>query len=79
MLEFATMQANRDPQTYLDQFHFAGKDHAQWNRAFTAPVRCAQIEEDLFAARSVSGVLIAIVTFGALLGALAVGLAMFFG
>jgi hypothetical protein len=73
------MSTKRDPQAYLQQFHFAAQDHAQWNRAFDAQVRCEQIDEDLLAARSVSGVLIAIVTFGALLGALGTFLAMFYG
>lgn len=73
------MPSPRDPQAYLKQFHFAQQEHREWDRAFDAGVRCAQIEEDLFAARSVSGVLIGIVTFGALLGALGTFLAMFYG
>jgi hypothetical protein len=73
------MQAQRDPQSYLQKFHLNNQDHAHWNRTFDASVRCTQIDEDLFAARSVSAVLIAIVSFGALLGALAVVLTMFFG
>lgn len=67
------------PDAYLQKFKLQDKDHVEWNRAFDPQVRCLQIQEDLYAARSVSGVLIAIVAFGAILGALAVGLAMFFG
>ena len=59
------------PQT-LNQLHLTETEHPQWSGAFSEAVRCHQIEEDLFAARSVSGVLIAIVTFGALLGAFGV-------
>ena len=73
------MKTTTRPDAYLQQFQFQDKDHVEWNRAFDSHVRCLQIQEDLFAARSVSGVLIAIVTFGTMLGALAVGLALLFG
>jgi hypothetical protein len=73
------MQKISDPQAYLQKFHLQDKNHASWNRSFDAQMRCAQIDEDLFAARSVSGVLIAIVTFGALLGVLGTLLAIYFG
>ena len=33
------MSTNRDPQAYLQQFHFAAQDHTQWNHAFDAQVR----------------------------------------
>jgi len=56
----------------LAELHLTEKDHPLWSGAFAEPARCQQVEEDLFAARSVTGVLIAIVTFGALLGALGV-------
>ena len=59
----------------LAELHLTPDEHPCWSGAFPEAMRCTQVEEDLFAARSVSGVLIAIVTFGALLGALAVCLA----
>lgn len=59
----------------LVELHLTDEEHPVWSKMFDEPLRCAQIEEDLFAARSVTGILIAIVTFGALLGTLAVGLA----
>ena len=63
------------PQT-LAQLHLNEEEHPRWTDAFEESTRCAQIEDDLFAARSVSGVLIAIVTGGALLGVLGVVLAL---
>ena len=59
------------PQT-LNQLHLSADEHPRWSGAFAEATRCEQIEEDLFAARSVTGVLMAIVTFGAVLGALGV-------
>ena len=65
---------NITPQR-LAELHLTEKEHPLWSESFDDTIRCTQIEEDLVAARSVTGVLIAIVTFGALLGALAVALA----
>ena len=59
------------PQT-LTKLHLTEVEHPRWSGAFTETTRCHQIDDDLFAARSVSGLLIAIVTGGALLGAFAV-------
>jgi hypothetical protein len=59
----------------LQRIRLTQTEHPVWSQAFVEPVRCDQVEEDLFAARTVCGVLIAIVTGGALLGALAVVLA----
>ena len=56
----------------LADLHLTPQEHPRWSGAFPEAMRCAQVEEDLFAARSVSAVLMAIVTFGALLGALGV-------
>jgi hypothetical protein len=71
-----TMPAARDPHTYLAQFNWTDAEHPAWNAKFSEQLRCAQIDEDLFAARTVSAVLITIVFLGTALGALAVGLAM---
>lgn len=61
---------------HLEELHLTKAEHPLWSDAFAEQARCAQVEEDLFAARSVAAVLMAIVTFGALLGALGVMLAM---
>ena len=73
------MAATRDPHAYLSQYHLTDGEHRQWSDAFSAQARCAQIDEDLFAARSVSVVLVAIVACGTLLGALGVAAAMLVG
>lgn len=52
--------------------------HPVWSGAFDPVVRAQQLDEDLFASRSVSGVLIAIVTGGMLLGVLGVLLCAWF-
>lgn len=56
----------------LDELRLTDNDHPCWSNAFTETNRCHQIEEDLFAARTVSALLMAIVTGGALLGGFAV-------
>ena len=62
----------------LAQLHLTDEQHPCWSGAFSEAARCEQIEEDLFAARSVTGVLITIVCVGALLGALTVAVATLF-
>lgn len=62
----------------LAKFHLTPQEHPCWSGTFSEPTRCAQVEEDLFAARSVAAVLMAIVTFGAVLGAMGVVLATLF-
>lgn len=59
----------------LSHLHLSDSEHPSWSEAFTPATRCEQIDEDLFAARSVSSLLIAIVVFGVSLGTLAVVLA----
>jgi hypothetical protein len=56
-------------------FRMIDAEHPLWEKNFDETVRTAQMEEDLFAAKSVCGVLITIVTGGVLLGVLAVLLA----
>jgi hypothetical protein len=58
-----------------DRFRMRDSEHPIWESKFDESLRTAQMEEDLFAARSVCGVLITIVTGGALLGMFAVLLA----
>ena len=59
----------------LAKLHLTPQEHPCWSDTFAEAARCAQVDDDLFAARSVSALLMAIVTFGAVLGALGVGLA----
>ena len=66
------MAAHKMTPARLAELHLTPQDHPLWTGAFTQTARCDQVDEDLFAAHSVSGVLIAIVTGGALLGALGV-------
>ena len=56
----------------LTQLHLTDNEYPRWSGAFTEDVRCEQVEDDLFAARSVTGVLIAIVSAGAIFGAITV-------
>jgi hypothetical protein len=58
-----------------DSYRMIDGEHPVWEGRFDESLRTTQMEDDLFAARSVCGVLIAIVTGGALLGALAVAIA----
>lgn len=66
------MAAVNETNMRLATLHLTEVEHPLWSGAFVASDRCAQIDEDLFAARSVTGVLIAIVSGGALFGALTV-------
>ena len=69
------MQAHKMTPARLAELHLTTQDHPLWSGTFSETARCDQVDEDLFAAHSVAGVLIAIVTGGALLGALGVLLA----
>ena len=69
------MAGNRITPETLAKLHLTEGDHPQWSGSFTEAARCDQVEDDLFAARSVSTLLMAIVTFGALLGTLGVFIA----
>lgn len=70
------MPAPRDAHQHLSQFKLADAEHRAWCNNFSDAVRCSQIDEDLYVARTVGGVLISIVAGGTLLGLLAVVLAM---
>ena len=66
------MLASEDPRQTLRQLHVDEAAHPVWSRAFQDRVRLEQVSDDLFASRSVSFVLVTIVTIGLLLGALGV-------
>lgn len=54
------------------KFQIQEADHPVWSRSFNDRTKLCQMEEDLFAGRSVSAVLVAIVSFGLVLGTLGV-------
>ncbi|MCA9271036.1 MAG: hypothetical protein KDA41_21290 [Planctomycetales bacterium] len=65
------MPSAEETTKLFEKYHLAD-NRPEWSKAFAKPERFEQVEEDLFAARSVCFVLMAIVTFGALLGGLGV-------
>ena len=56
--------------------HFEIAGHPAWKAAFTEKTRDEQLDEDLFASKTVCGVLITIVSLGLLLGIVGVLLAI---
>ena len=72
------MAKNQITPQALAELRLTENEHPCWSGAFTETTRCHQIEDDLFAARTVSALLMAIVTAGALLGGFAVLMAWIF-
>ena len=64
------------PQAASSHRHFEIEGHPAWKSAFRSEARDIQLEEDLFAGQSVSGLLLGIVSVGLLLGIVAVLLAL---
>ena len=56
----------------LAQLHMTEDAYPRWSETFADDARCEQIEDDLSAARGVTGLLIAIVSAGAIFGAITV-------
>ena len=63
-------------QQRLDNLGIHSEEHPVWEHAFNADARLRQVEDDLLAGKSVSGVLMAIVTAGVVLSLLCVMFAM---
>ncbi len=66
---------NRFHET-LHELGVHDEEHPIWTRSFSDQVRLRQVKDDLLAGKSVSAVLVTIVTMGLLLGIIGVLLAI---
>ncbi len=66
---------NRFHET-LHELGVHDEEHPIWARSFSDEVRLRQVKDDLLAGKSVSGVLVTIVTMGLLLGSIGALLAI---